>query len=284
LVERGDLTRADRAAVEVLLERETTKQHSRSPGLSADERMRRVLATLEEFDAGSEPTKSPSTAPYVEVLPPGPARRTGNRYALIREHASGGSGRIWVAWDHDLNREVALKELLPEWADRPELFQRFLDEARITGQLDHPGVVPVHDLARPSGDRPPSYTMRLVRGRSLDKAVEAYHQRLRAGQAQPLERAALLQAFVQVCQTVAYAHDRGVIHRDLKGLNVVLGDYGEVIVLDWGLAKVLGQPDERTPLPAITLDPAETHEPSEPGLLLGTPSYMAPEQAAGRHI
>jgi WD40 repeat protein len=124
--------------------------------------------------------------------------------------------------------------------------------------------------------------MRLVKGRSLDEAVAAYHQRRLAGQAQPLERAALLQAFVQVCQTVAYAHDRGVIHRDLKGLNVVLGDYGEVIVLDWGLAKVLGQPEGNTPLSAVTLDPAETHDPSQLGSLLGTPSYMAPEQAAGR--
>jgi WD40 repeat protein len=282
LVEQGHLTRADSAAVEVLLERETKKQDSKSPGLSADERVRRALASLEEFEAGCEPRRLPSTAPYAEILPPGPAPRTGDRYALIREHASGGSGRIWVAWDHDLNREVALKQLLPEWAERPELLQRFLDEARITGQLDHPGIVPVHDLARPPDNHPPSYTMRLVKGRSLDEAVEGYHQRRLTGQAQPLERAALLQAFVQVCQTVAYAHDRGVIHRDLKGLNVVLGDYGEVVVLDWGLAKVLGQPDGSTPLPAVRLDPAETHEPSQPGSLLGTPSYMAPEQAAGR--
>jgi WD40 repeat protein len=282
LVERGHLTRADSAAVEVLLERETTKQDSKSPGLSADERVRRALAALEEFETGGEPTGLPSTAPYADVLPPGPAPRTGDRYALIREHASGGSGRIWVAWDHDLNREVALKQLLPEWAERPDLLQRFLDEARITGQLDHPGIVPVHDLAGPADNRPPSYTMRLVKGRSLDEAVAAFHQRRLAGQAQPMEQAALLQAFVQVCQTVAYAHGRGVIHRDLKGLNVVLGDYGEVIVLDWGLAKVLGQPEGSTPSPAVTLDRAETHDPSQPGSLLGTPAYMAPEQAAGR--
>jgi hypothetical protein len=201
---------------------------------------------------------------------------------LIRPRARGGSRRVWVAWDHHLDRKVALKEPLPEWADRPDLRQRFLDEARITGQLDHPGIVPVHDLAGADGDRPPHYTMRLVKGRSLDEAVQAYHQRRRAGQAQPLERAALLQAFVQVCQTVAYAHDRGAIHRDLKGSNVVLGDYGEVIVLDWGLAKLLGRPEGSTPLPAVALDPAEAHPPSLPGAVLGTPSYMAPEQAAGR--
>src|SRR5262249_6380421 len=153
----------------------------------------------------------------------------------IRLHDSGGIGRVWGAWDHDLNREVALKDLHPEWAEQPDLRRRFLDEARITGHLDHPGIVPVHDLARGAEDSPPYYTMRLIKGRSLDEAVRAYHQRRLARAAQPLEQAALLQAFVQVCQAVAYAHDRGVIHRDLKGQNVVLGDYGEVIVLDWGL-------------------------------------------------
>src|SRR5262245_5843826 len=283
LVERGHLTRADSAAVEVLLERETTKQDSKFPGLSADERVRRALAALEDFEAGDEPTGPPETIQYAAVSQTGPVPRAGPRYALLRQHGSGGVGRIWVAWDHDLNREVALKELLPEWAERPDLCQRFLDEARITGQLDHPGIVPVHDLAQPADNRPPHYTMRLVKGRSLDEAVKDYHQRRPAGQAQPLERAALLQAFVQVCQTVAYAHDRGVVHRDLKGPNVVLGDYGEVIVLDWGLAKLLGHPEESAPLPAVTLDPAETHDPSLPGALLGTPSYLAPEQAAGLH-
>jgi WD40 repeat protein len=282
LVERGHLTRADSAAVEVLLEWEAKKPHSKSPGLSADERVGRALAALEEFEVGGEPTGPPATVPHAAVSQPCPVPRTGPRYALIRQHGSGGVGRIWVAWDHDLHREVALKELLPEWAERPELRQRFLDEARITGQLDHPGIAPVHDLARRADDGPPYYTMRLIKGRSLDAAVKAYHERQLPGQAQPLERAALLQAFVQVCQAVAYAHDRGVIHRDLKPQNVVLGDYGEVIVLDWGLAKLLGHPEGSTPLPAVTLDPAETHDPSLPGALLGTPSYMAPEQAAGR--
>jgi WD40 repeat protein len=281
LVEQGHLTRADSAAVEILLERETNKQASKPPGLSADERMRRALATLEDFEAGGEPLSLPSTTPHAEVFPGGPAPRTGNRYALIRLHDSGGIGRVWVAWDHDLKREVALKELRPEWAERPDLRQRFLDEARITGQLEHPGIVPVHDLAR-EDDSSPCYTMRLINGRSLNEAVRAYHQRLLSRLAQPLEQAALLQAFVQVCQAVAYAHDRGVIHRDLKGQNVVLGDYGEVIVLDWGLAKLLGQPQGHTPLPAVTLDPAEAHHSSLPGTFLGTPSYMSPEQAAGR--
>jgi WD40 repeat protein len=282
LVERGHLTLADSAAVEVLLEQEMNKHDSRFPSLSANERVGRALAALEESEAEGEPTGPPSSVPHTAACQPGPVPSTGPRYALIRPHGSGGVGRIWVAWDQDLNREVALKELLPEWAERPELRQRFLDEARITGQLDHPGIVPVHDLARRADDGPPYYTMRLIKGRSLDAALKAYHERQLAGQTQPLERAALLQAFVQICQAVAYAHDRGVIHRDLKPQNVVLGGYGEVIVLDWGLAKLLGHPEGSTPLPAVTLDLAEPHDRTLPGALLGTPSYMAPEQAAGR--
>src|SRR5262245_18144567 len=114
LVEWGHLTRADSAAVEVLLERETRKHDGKPPGLSAGERVRRALATLGEVEAEGEPTRLPTTDPPAEVLPPEPAPRAGDRYALIRSHASGGSGRIWVAWDRDLNREVALKQLLPE--------------------------------------------------------------------------------------------------------------------------------------------------------------------------
>jgi WD40 repeat protein len=291
LIDRGHLTRADIAAIEILLERETKKQPSTSDGLSVDERMRRALGALEEFEAGGE-TPLPSTAAQADILLHEPAPATGHRYTLLRLHDSGGIGRIWVAWDHDLDREVALKELLPEWAERPDLRQRFLAEAQITGQLDHPSIVPVHDLAHPADDRPPYYTMRLVKGRSLDEAVKAYHQRRLARLAQPLEQAALLQAFVQVCQAVAYAHDRGVIHRDLKPANVVLGDYGEVIVLDWGLAKLLAsQADTRrverpgagaasgSPPPVADGSPEHT----QPGTILGTPSYMAPEQADGRH-
>src|SRR5262249_27520222 len=154
LIERGHLTGADSAAVELLLEQETRKQGSKPPGLSADERARRALATLEEFVPGGEPRWWPSTAPHAEVLPLGPAPRTGDRYTVIRLHDSGGIGRVWGAWDHDLNREVALKDLHPEWAEQPDLRRRFLDEARITGHLDHPGIVPVHDLARGAEDSP----------------------------------------------------------------------------------------------------------------------------------
>ncbi len=160
---------------------------------------------------------------------------------------------------------------------------RFLQEARITGQLEHPGVVPVYELVRREQEQP-FYTMRFVKGRTLSEAARAYHQKRRAGQAESLELPALLNAFVTVCQTVAYAHLRGVIHRDLKGENVLLGDFGEVVVLDWGLAKLVGRTDGEADAPAVVLDEIANggRGYTVHGQALGTPAYMAPEQAAGR--
>src|SRR5206468_9631777 len=169
-------------------------------------------------------------------------------------HAPGGIGRVGLAYDSDLGREVALKELRPERSGNPVLADRFLNEAQITGQLEHPGIVPVYELTQRAEDRQPFYTMRFIKGRTLTDALRAYHQKRAAGRPEPLEQIALLNAFVAVCHAVAYAHSRGVIHRDLKGQNVVLGDFGEVIVLDWGFAKVLGQADEPTEAAPVVLE------------------------------
>src|SRR5262249_49384189 len=156
--------------------------------------------------------------------------RPQERYARLRLHATGGIGRVWLAHDHELGRDVALKELRPERAEQGTLSARFLQEARITGQLEHPGIVPVYELVWRQEDRQPFYTMRFVKGRTLSEAARAYHSKRLAGQADALELPVLLNAFVTVCNTVAYAHSRGVIHRDLKGQNVILGDFGEVVV------------------------------------------------------
>jgi len=163
------------------------------------------------------------------------------RYGFRRIHAAGGIGRIWLARDHQLDRDVAIKELLPENAADAKTVARFLREARLTGQLEHPGIVPVYELA--SRERAPFYAMRFVRGRTLSDAAYSYHVNRHKGREDPLEFIALLTAFAAVCNAVAYAHSRGVVHRDLKGDNVILGNFGEVIVLDWGLAKLVGQPD-----------------------------------------
>jgi WD40 repeat protein/serine/threonine protein kinase len=216
------------------------------------------------------------------------AAGTGARYALVRPHATGGVGQVWLAHDADLDRDIALKELRVERAGDPAITARFLREARITGRLQHPGIVPVYELVHgepdPDGDSAaegPFYTMRFVQGRTLTDAARDYHAKRAAGTAGPLDLAALLNAFVSVCNTVAYAHSRGVIHRDLKGQNVVLGDFGEVIVLDWGFAKLVGGPDEDEATAAAP-DPWAPPDHTLAGQVVGTPAYMAPEQAAGR--
>jgi PAS domain S-box-containing protein len=141
----------------------------------------------------------------------------------------------------------------------------------------------VYSLVRARDGRQPFYTMRFVKGRTLSAAARAYHDRRLAGRADPFELPTLLNAFVTVCNAVAFAHSRGVIHRDLKGQNVILGDFGEVVVLDWGLAKLVGRTEGAAHSPAVILDEAATDSGyTVQGEMLGTPAYMAPEQAAGR--
>src|SRR5262249_62320050 len=130
-------------------------------------------------------------------------------------------GDIWLARDERLDRVVAMKQLQGRWQDSEQMRRRFLAEARVTARLEHPGVVPVYDLVEGEG-QPPRYAMRLVRGRTLSEAVREYHQRGAKREAER-ELRELLGAFVQVCQTIAYAHSRGGIHRHLKPANVTLG-------------------------------------------------------------
>jgi serine/threonine-protein kinase len=285
LLERGWLTPDDRAHVEYLVERRLKKHRGdvrSSLAEAARGEVRRALASI-----------GPSLRDSLAGLPPGPVElltsstvayqpASRDRYTLSRLHAKGGIGQVWLARDEDLGRDVALKELRPERGDQPAAAARFLAEARITGQLEHPGIVPVYELARHGEQRRVYYTMRFLRGRTLTEATRAYHGKRAAGQAGPLDLRELLGAFVTVCQAVAYAHNRGVIHRDLKGQNVVLGDFGEVMLLDWGLAKVLGSADVAASLEPITSNSADSRDATQQGQVLGTPAYMAPEQAEGR--
>src|SRR5262249_45027867 len=145
------------------------------------------------------------------------------RYRRLREHARGGLGEVSVALDVELKREVALKEIQERFADHPEAQARFVREAEITGNLEHPGIVPVYGLGV-SPDGRPWYAMRFIKGESLLDAINRYHQGTR--RRDPLMLRQLLGRFVGVCNAVAYAHNRGVIHRDLKPANIMLGDYG----------------------------------------------------------
>src|SRR5262245_31299579 len=284
LVERGWLTPEARADIERALEREARQFGGE---------VRDGLSELTTNDQVRTPTgpggeaRQPERALPHPLLPLRPAAdlgaEPGARYTLTRLHATGGIGRVWVARDPTLGREVALKELRPERAENPLVWARFLQEAKVTGQLEHPGIVPIYELGWRPQDNQPFYTMRFVRGGTLRAAIQAYHRKRAEGSAGALDLRALLDAFVAVCNAIAYAHARGVIHRDLKPANVVLGDFGEVLVLDWGLAKVLGEPadDTEPELSRPTLGDAPD-DLTQAGQVLGTPAYMAPEQAAGR--
>lgn len=206
-------------------------------------------------------------------------------YELLGEVARGGMGVILKGHDRDLGRDLAMKVLRKELADRAEIVQRFVEEAQIGGQLQHPGIVPVYELGTLADDRP-YFTMKLVKGRTLAAL-------LAERTAPEADRVRFLALFEQVCQTMAYAHSRGVIHRDLKPANVMVGAFGEVQVLDWGLAKVLAQggvADEKRErerasrasiIATIRHAPGSTGSDSLAGSVMGTPSYMPPEQARG---
>jgi serine/threonine-protein kinase len=318
LVGRGDLEAGDRSAVEALVARHLKKHggdvEQSLAAIPAGRSTRERLAQIEDPDLGGTlghlgPLLFPRdgdpecTATYSV----GTAASDGQRFRILRPHAQGGLGAVFVALDSELHREVALKQILDQHADDPDSRQRFLIEAEITGGLEHPGIVPVYGLGSHADGRP-YYAMRFIQGDSLKEAIEQFHARhvgpavpagakrrtesggavssVSAGTTGPtgsreLALRRLLRRFLDVCNAIDYAHSRGVLHRDLKPGNVIVGKHGETLVVDWGLAKATGKADpaagERTLLPASASGSAETL----PGSALGTPAYMSPEQASG---
>ncbi len=224
----------------------------------------------------------------------GPMRQRGSRFRILRPHARGGLGEISVAEDVELHREIALKEIQARYADDPMSRLRFVLEAEVTGGLEHPGIVPVYGLGQHEDGRP-FYAMRFIHGDSLQDAIAAFHSPRLAVSAENvvvnksekanhnLQLRKLLGRFIDVCMAISYAHSRGVLHRDLKPGNVMLGKYGETLVVDWGLAKVLGGNDAETSGGTKLLQPASGSgiTPTIMGSAVGTPAYMPPEQAAG---
>jgi len=199
-----------------------------------------------------------------------------DRYEITRQLAKGGMGEVYLAVDHQLHRHVALKVMTPEVAANKDLADRFTQEALVLGRLDHPHIVPIHDLGKDTQERN-YYAMKFVRGTTLKEVLHA----LRQGQASVVERyplPRLLDVYSKVCDAVAYAHSKGIIHRDLKPANIMIGEFGEVMVMDWGISKILNQP-ESSILPE---ESSNSKEGTRYGTIMGTPSFMAPEQAAGQ--
>ncbi len=230
------------------------------------------LNETHQFTPGFKPT-SLATSP----TRPGPFGAAVN-YQLVKIHAHGGLGRVWSAVDLRLNREIAIKELLPKRVNDASARRRFLLEAQVTGQLTHPHIVPIYQLGDNAETGAPYYAMRFIHGDTLRAAVATARQSPTG--MTDIERRRLLAAFVSVCNAIAYANARGVVHRDLKPENIVLGEYGEVLVIDWGLAKVAGREDE--PMASVEVSSEISASATMQGSVLGTPVYMAPEQAAGK--
>jgi serine/threonine-protein kinase len=262
-------------------------------------------SAIEEILAGfqlASPLPSEETSLGGDAVPlrpadPDPPRTGRARYLREGEIGRGGMGTILRVFDQHLRRRLAMKVTharardpgAPAPSGATPSLARFLEEAQITSQLEHPGVVPVHELGVDEKGQV-FFTMRLIRGSSLKEILPLVKEQ-RDGWS--LTRA--LGVLLKVCETMSYAHDRGVIHRDLKPANVMVGRYGEVYVMDWGLARVVGRADLHDLRPApedvssIHTDLRELRESDEEsplitcdGSVLGTPAYMSPEQAAGQ--
>ncbi len=315
LESRGDLTSDKRGILEALAD-----VHVKSHGGEVEKSLlavpanRRTLANLSQLrepelevtlarvtqSAHGHATKADNDAdPDRAILQPSHcATSDGQRFRILRPHARGGLGAVFVALDAELNREVALKQILENHADDPQSRKRFVAEAEITGGLEHPGVVPVYALGAYEDGRP-FYAMRFIKGESLKEAIDRFHQRENtkspspfAGEAQgggtpqrptasrDLDLRKLLRRFLDACNAIDYAHSRGVIHRDLKPANIILGKHGETHVVDWGLAKSVGRADPTSGEQTIAPSSSGSSE-TRPGSALGTPAYMSPEQARG---
>jgi len=311
LVERGWITAEHRRFLEDKAERKLAK-HQNDPRVTLNAATRgdvcdALLKEVDDSDVRQSLSSWPSVAPVLieTLIDSGESK---SRYTWVSEVGAGGLGKVWLARDNNLAREVALKEI-KLGAESREAVRRLIKEAQITGQLQHPGIVPIYEV---NHEGRPFYTMKLVKGDTLSQAIARHHRQFRADdaipddsfdichtmtpgisqtlyektrsaearQAEALSTQHLMSVFVSVCEAIAYAHSRGVIHRDLKPDNIVLGEYGEAIVLDWGLARQVSSDDEDS-MPIVVTEEGQTAA-TRAGATPGTPAYMAPEQASGR--
>jgi serine/threonine-protein kinase len=306
LIALGHLTGAQQAVIEAMADLHIAKHGDLARSLAAIPAGRSTQESLSQLgDPDIEGTlahvRSQSTqedgdtdANRTATYSVGSATSDGLRFRVLRPHARGGLGAVFVALDTELHREVALKQILDSHADDAVSRQRFILEAEVTGGLEHPGIVPVYGLGTYEDGRP-YYAMRFIRGDSLKEAIDRFHAdkaRKSGSGSRSLELRKLLRRSTDVCNAIEYAHSRSVLHRDIKPGNVIVGRHGETLVVDWGLAKVLGKdeggrmkdekdPDAEIPASSFILRPSSLPSETLAGSALGTPAYMSPEQAEG---
>ncbi len=258
--------------------------------VDADASFSRTTVWVGGTQADPEPEAEPQAPPQADASASG-----GSRYHVQALHKTGGLGAVFRAVDEELGRDVALKEILRKFATNKKARARFIREAEINGNLEHPGIVPVHGFGVYPDGRP-YYAMRFVQGETLQEALDRFHKQ--EAPALSANRWAiairlLLRRFLDVCNAIEYAHSRNVIHRDLKPANILLGPFGETLIIDWGLAKLIGHPhlDDEPDEPAdsgpihdsIVLPGEITEVGTVAGEMLGSPPYMSPEQARGQN-
>lgn len=283
LLTTGCITRETFAEVEqrliARLER-SSGATAKEPQSSAGDSVTKVA--LERIDQSGRVAKLFGISAATSGVAGAAYREHTTRYELIRKLGQGGLGTVWLARDKSLRRHVALKEIRVTQNASQAASSRFQREAEITGRLEHPGIVPIYQLGEDTETGKTFYTMRFLGKQTMQDAIAEYHERRDDGDDSPMLLRNLLTAYVSVCQAVGHAHSRNVVHRDLKPENVAIDSFGQVIVIDWGLAKVLddGSIDDSFDDP-VNLQVGES-ERTMAGQVLGSPMYMAPEQAAGR--
>ena len=245
------------------------------------ERFPTLREQLGDFDTQKTQVTVGNHRPVVAAAASTPGMRLG-RYLIQNRQGQGGFGMVWKAEDPKLGRCIAVKQLSARMTADSEQRTRFIAEAKIAARLEHPGIVPVYDLESNLDSECPYYTMKLVSGQTLREVISKSRSEASRSNSANVARLKLLNLFLSVCRAMEYAHDQSVIHRDLKPQNIIIGDYGETIILDWGLAKELGTDESNDGGSSASVGASAQQDLTLAGSVMGTPAYMSPEQAEGR--